>query len=97
MKAYVKGLHGSPRYNVFFEGLSYLRNWDQIMIKKLEFSFTKCRLQFFITGNLIPIDFRAIKFPFNPLKIPNSDQHQIFPCNINAHSTPEVMIIKDKN
>ena len=31
---------------------------------------------------------------FNPLS-PNSDQHQIFPCNINDYSTPEVMRIKD--
>ena len=31
---------------------------------------------------------------FNPLS-PNSDQHQISPCNINAFSTPEVMRIKD--
>ena len=30
----------------------------------------------------------------NPLS-PNSDQHQISPCNINAYSTPEVMRIKD--
>ena len=26
---------------------------------------------------------------------PNSDQHQISPCNINAYSTPEVMRIND--
>ena len=26
---------------------------------------------------------------------PNSDQHQISPCNINAYSTPEVMRIKN--
>ena len=26
---------------------------------------------------------------------PNSDQHQISPCNINAYSTPEVVRIKD--
>ena len=32
--------------------------------------------------------------PLNPLS-PNSDQHQISPCNINAYSTPEVMRIKD--
>ena len=31
---------------------------------------------------------------FNPLS-PNSDQHKISPCNINAYSTPEVMRIKD--
>ena len=31
---------------------------------------------------------------FNPLS-PNSDQHQISPCNINACSTPEVMRIND--
>ena len=31
---------------------------------------------------------------FNPLS-PNSDQHQISPCNINVYSTPEVMRIKD--
>ena len=31
---------------------------------------------------------------FNPLS-PNSDQHQISPCNINAYSTPEVMTIKE--
>ena len=30
----------------------------------------------------------------NPLN-PNSDQHQISPCNINAHSIPEVIRIKD--
>ena len=30
----------------------------------------------------------------NPLS-PNSDQHQISPCNINANSTAEVMRIKD--
>ena len=30
----------------------------------------------------------------NPLS-PNSDQHEISPCNINAYSTPEVMRIKD--
>ena len=30
----------------------------------------------------------------NPLS-PNSDQHQISPCNINAHSTSKVMRIKD--
>ena len=29
------------------------------------------------------------------LEGPNSDQHQISPCNINAYSTPEVMRIKD--
>ena len=29
------------------------------------------------------------------LKSPNSDQHQISPCNINAYSTPEVMRIND--
>ena len=28
-------------------------------------------------------------------KRPNSDQHQISSCNINAYSTPEVMRIKD--
>ena len=32
----------------------------------------------------------------NPLS-PNSDQHQISPCNINAYSTPEVMRIMDMN
>ena len=31
---------------------------------------------------------------FNPLS-PNSVQHQISPCNINAYSTPEFMRIKD--
>ena len=31
---------------------------------------------------------------FNPFR-PNSDQHQISPCNIYAFSTPEVMRIKD--
>ena len=31
---------------------------------------------------------------FNPLN-PNSDRHQISPCNINAYSTPEVMRIKN--
>ena len=30
----------------------------------------------------------------NPLS-PNSDQHQISPCNVKAYSTPEVMRIKD--
>ena len=30
----------------------------------------------------------------NPLS-PNSDQHQISPCFINAYSTPEVMRMKD--
>ena len=30
----------------------------------------------------------------NPLS-PNSDQHKISPCNINAYSTPEIMRIKD--
>ena len=30
----------------------------------------------------------------NPLS-PNSDQHQISPCKINAYSIPEVMRIKD--
>ena len=30
----------------------------------------------------------------NPLN-PNSDQHQISPCNISAHSIPKVMRIKD--
>ena len=30
----------------------------------------------------------------NPLS-PNSDQHQISPSNVNAHSTPEVKRIKD--
>ena len=30
----------------------------------------------------------------NPLS-PDSDEHQISPCNINAYSTPEVMRIKD--
>ena len=32
--------------------------------------------------------------PIIPLS-PNSDQHQISPCNINAYSTHEVMRIKD--
>ena len=37
----------------------------------------------------------AIGRSINPLS-PNSDQHQISPCNISAYSTPEVMkIIKD--
>ena len=31
---------------------------------------------------------------FNPLS-PNSDQHQLSPCNINAYSTPGVMRIKN--
>ena len=31
---------------------------------------------------------------FNSLS-PNSDQHQISPCNINAYSTPEALRIKD--
>ena len=35
-----------------------------------------------------------IYFKLNPLS-PNSDQHQISPCNINAYSTLEVMRIKD--
>ena len=30
-----------------------------------------------------------------PILGPNSDQHIISPCNINAYSTPEVMRIKD--
>ena len=34
------------------------------------------------------------KISFNPSS-PNSDQHQISPCNTNAYSTPEVMRIKD--
>ena len=38
--------------------------------------------------------FSAPRVTINPLS-PNSDQHQISPCNINAHSTPEVMRIKD--
>ena len=37
---------------------------------------------------------RASLAIFNPLS-PNSDQHQISPCNTNAYSTPEVMRIKD--
>ena len=34
---------------------------------------------------------------FNSLTLfsPNSDQHQISPCNINAYLTPEVMRIKN--
>ena len=32
--------------------------------------------------------------PFLPFG-PNSDQHQISPCYINAYSTPEVMRIND--
>ena len=32
--------------------------------------------------------------PFKPLT-PNSDQHQISPCNINAYSTTEVTRIED--
>ena len=35
----------------------------------------------------------TLPFP-NPLS-PNSDRHQISPCNINAYSTPEVIRIKD--
>ena len=38
---------------------------------------------------------QRVKFaPVNPLS-PNSDQHQISPCNINAYSIPEVMRIKN--
>ena len=37
----------------------------------------------------------SLRFFFiNPIS-PNSDQHQISPCNINAYSTSEVMRIKD--
>ena len=32
---------------------------------------------------------------FNGALIPDSDQYQISPCNINAYSIPEVMRIKD--
>ena len=35
--------------------------------------------------------FRKNTYPLSP----NSDQHQISPCNIDAYSTPEVMRIKD--
>ena len=38
--------------------------------------------------------FRITSSNFSPSS-PNSDQHQISPCNINAYSTPEVMRIKD--
>ena len=31
--------------------------------------------------------------PVNSLS-PNSDQHQISPCNIHAYTTPEVMRVK---
>ena len=41
--------------------------------------------------------FRALhmqqKRVLNPLT-PNSDRHQVSPCNINSNSTPEVMRIK---
>ena len=37
---------------------------------------------------------QSIHSSFKPLS-PNSDQHQIFPCNINAYSTPKVVRIKD--
>ena len=37
--------------------------------------------------------FNLVKYSF-PVS-PNSDQHQISPCNSNAYSTPEVMRIKD--
>ena len=36
----------------------------------------------------------TIHCPLNPLN-PNSDQHQISPCNINAYTTTAVMTIKD--
>ena len=35
-----------------------------------------------------------VRANINPLS-PNSYQHQISPCNINAYSTPKVMRIKD--
>ena len=43
---------------------------------------------------LMPVE-SSIVPGFNPLR-PNSDQHQISPCNINAYSTTEVMGIKDR-
>ena len=36
----------------------------------------------------------AIPSYLKPLS-PNSDQHQISPCNVNGYSTPEVMRFKD--
>ena len=39
--------------------------------------------------------FWHIGFVFKDPLSPNSDQHQISPCNINAYSTPEVTRIKD--
>ena len=42
--------------------------------------------------NLAPQEFCCI-LQIHPLS-PNSDQHQISPCNTNAYSTPEVMKIK---
>ena len=36
----------------------------------------------------------AVSIYLNPSN-PDSDQHQISPCNINAYSIPEVMRIKD--
>ena len=42
----------------------------------------------------IIVDYLVHTNHVNPLS-PNTDQHQISPCNVNAYSTPEVMRIKD--
>ena len=56
-------------------------------MKKPEAQYEKIKENVF---SCIPKSFLANK-PLNP----NSDQHQISPCNMNAYSTPEVMGIKD--
>ena len=45
-------------------------------------------------GTLLVREQRTRQQLINPVT-PNSDQHQISPCNINAYSTNEAMRIKD--
>ena len=73
-----------------------VRMWriSEILRKRNENFTKKSDIRYFY-GNPFPLQNKAIVIKaLNPLS-PNSDQHQISPCNIKAYSTPEVMRIKD--
>ena len=68
------------------------------MAKNHDISHDTAPLSYFNTrpdfhGSLVSRTVAGNRGYFNPLS-PNSDQHQISPCNINAYSIPEVMRIK---
>ena len=73
-------------------GIFQLVTWPAYTEKR-KYEFFPTRVKSITRSDTLLLSYRRFEGAW-PLT-PNSDQHQISPCNIKAYSTPEVMRIKD--